>query len=107
MYILKNSLVSILRNKGRNILIGIIILVIACASTVTLAIRNTAETIVKNYEDSHDIVATISFDRKELSGNFKGGADAMKENIEAFNNIESITIDNIKSYGESEYLKGY
>lgn len=34
MYILKNSLVSIMRNKGRNILIGIIILVIACASTV-------------------------------------------------------------------------
>ena len=29
MYILKNSLVSIIRNKGRNILIGIIILVIA------------------------------------------------------------------------------
>ena len=33
MYILKNSLISIARNKGRNILIGIIILVIACAST--------------------------------------------------------------------------
>ena len=104
MYILKNSLVSILRNKGRNILIGIIILVIACASTVTLAIRNTAETIVKNYEDSHDIVATISFNRQELSNNFKGGEDARKENIETFNNIESITIDNIKSYGESVYL---
>ena len=55
MYILKNSLISIARNKGRNILIGIIILVIACASTVTLAIRNTANNLVKDYEESHDI----------------------------------------------------
>ena len=50
MYILKNSLISIFRNKGRNILIGLIILTIACASTVTLAIRNTANNIVENYE---------------------------------------------------------
>lgn len=107
MYILKNSLVSIIRNKGRNILIGIIILVIACASTVTLAIRNTANNLVKNYEESHDIIATISFNRQELSGNFKGGADSQKSNIEAFNNIESISLEDVKNYGESEYLKGY
>lgn len=36
MYILKNSLVSIIRNKGRNLLIGIIILVIACSTTLIL-----------------------------------------------------------------------
>ena len=107
MYIIKNSLVSIFRNKGRNILIGIIILVIACASTVTLAIRNTADTLVKNYEQSHDIIASISFNRQELSGNFKGGTDNPKGNIEAFNSIEAFTLEDIKNYGESEYLKGY
>lgn len=107
MYILKNSLVSIMRNKGRNILIGIIILVIACASTVTLAIRNTANNLVKNYEEAHDIIATISFDRNQLSSQFKGGEDAQKTNIEAFNSIESISLENVKNYGESEYLKGY
>lgn len=107
MYILKNSLISIIRNKGRNILIGLIILTIACASTVTLAIRNTANTIVKSYEESHDLIATISFDRGQLGKKFKGGEDAQKENIEAFNNIQSITIDDVKNYGESSYLKGY
>ena len=107
MYILKNSLVSIIRNKGRNILIGLIILTIACASTVTLAIRNTANRIVKNYEEAHDLIATISFDRNQLGAQFKGGADAQKENIEAFNSIESFTIEDVKNYGESEYLKGY
>ncbi|MCI9015834.1 MAG: ABC transporter permease [Clostridia bacterium] len=107
MYILKNSVISIIRNKGRNILIGIIILVIACASTVTLAIRNTANRLVKNYQESHDIIATISFERKQLSEKFKGGEEAKKENIEAFNNIEALKIEDIKNYGDSKYLKGY
>ena len=107
MYILKNSLISIFRNKGRNILIGLIILTIACASTVTLAIRNTANNIVKNYEEANDLVATISFDRTQLMEQFKGGEDAQRENIEAFNNIESYTLEDVKNYGNSEYLKGY
>ena len=104
MYILKNSLISIIRNKGRNILIGIIILVIACSATVTLAIRNTANTLVKNYEDSHDIIASVTFNRQELAGQFEKGEDARKTNIENFNNIESITLDNVKSYGDSSFL---
>ena len=107
MYIFKNSLISIIRNKGRNFLIGLIILVIACASTVTLAIRNTANNLVKNYEDSHDIIATISFNRKKLTDNFKGGEDAQKSNIEAFNDIQSVTYDDVFKYGESDYLKSY
>lgn len=107
MYILKNSLISIIRSKGRNILIGIIILVISASCTVTLAIRNTAEKLVKNYEESNEVIATISFNRQNLSKDFKGGEDAMKENIEAFNNIESFTIDDVKNYGDSQYLKSF
>lgn len=107
MYIFKNSLISIIRNKGRNILIGVIILVISIACTVTLAIRNTADRLVKNYEQSNDIIASISFDRGQLQENFKGGEDAKKENIETFNNIESFTVEDVKKYGESEYLKKF
>lgn len=107
MYIIKNALVSIWRNKGRNILIGIIIVVIACASTITLAIRNTANNIVDEYLNANDIVGTISFERKSLMENFKGGEDATKENIEAFNDIESFTLEDINNYGDSKYLKGY
>ena len=107
MYILKNSLLSIFRNKGRNILIGLIILTIACSTTITLAIRNTANNIVKSYEEANDLIATISFDRSKLMEQFKGGTDAQKENIEAFNSVESYTLDDVKKYGDSQYLKGY
>lgn len=107
MYIMKNAFISISRNKGRNILIGIIITVIACACTITLAIRNTANMTVEEYQSANDIVGSISFDRQFLMGNFKGGEDATKDNIEAFNNVETLTIDSINNYGDSDYLKGY
>lgn len=107
MYIMKNAFISISRNKGRNILIGIIIKVIACACTITLAIRNTANMTVEEYQNANDIVGSISFDRQSLMENFKGGEDATKENIEAFNNVETLTIDSINNYGDSDYLKGY
>jgi len=107
MYLFKNAFISITRNKGRNILIGLIIIVIACASTITLAIRNTANNIVEDYQKANDIIGTISFNRDALMKNFKGGEEAAKENIEAFNKVEAITLDQVKKYGESDYLKGY
>lgn len=42
MFVIINALKSISRSKGRNILIGIIVLVIAASSCVALAIRNAA-----------------------------------------------------------------
>ena len=62
---------------------------------------------VEEYQNANDIVGSISFDRQSLMENFKGGEDATKENIEAFNNVETLTIDSINNYGDSDYLKGY
>lgn len=66
MYILKNALVSITRNKGRNFLIGIIVVVIACAATITLAIRSSANNLIEAYENQYDITATIGINRKSI-----------------------------------------
>ena len=63
MYILKNALKSITRNKGRNILIGIIIIAISAACAVTLAIRQSAKTIVSAYENKNPIEASIGMNR--------------------------------------------
>ena len=57
MYVLKNALVSISRNKGRNILIGIIIVVISAACAITLSIRNSADKIVTAYESKYNVEA--------------------------------------------------
>ena len=107
MYIFKNALTSINRNKGRNILIGIIIVVIAGASTIALAIRNSANTIVMAYKEANPLIATLSTNREKVMELFKGGSDNKESNITAFNSIPVITLEEINEYGNSEYLSSY
>ena len=71
MYILKNALISILRNKSRNILIGVILIIIASAVSVTLAINNSSDSLIKSYEEKYDIEATIGINRENMMKEFK------------------------------------
>ncbi len=108
MFILKNAFISITRNKGRNVLIGIIILVIACACTVTLAINNTASDLIGSYESAYDKELTLAFDRQSLMKNFDySNSDGMKNARNAFNNIQSYTIDDVISFAESDHIESY
>lgn len=111
MYILKNAYLSIIRNKGRNILIGVIILVIACACSVTIAIKNSANSLINSYEQQYEIIGTLEIDRSSLMKNFDPNSKNKNESkqgmIEQFNSIESLTIENIENYGNSEYIKNY
>ncbi len=106
MYIIKNAWINIIRNKGRNILIGIIIVVIAASSAITLSIRSSANKIVKSYEEKYNVEATIGMNRENMMQSFK--EESSKENmIEKFNEMEAITVDEINEYGNSEYVKSY
>ena len=107
MFILKNAWTSITRSKGRNILIAIIIIVISAACAVTLSIRNSANKIVKSYEESYEVEASISMNRNYLMEQLKGDGASQEEMIEKFNDIKSVTVDEIKTYGDSEYVKNY
>lgn len=107
MYLLKNALISISRNRGRNILIGIIILVIASSCAITLSIHEAASKLVTSYIDKYNIEATISMNRQNLMGNFEPGSDNFENNIQKFNEIGSISEEQIISYGTSSYVKDY
>ncbi len=110
MYIIKNAFTSITRNKGRNILMAIIIIVISCACAVTLSIKNAASTIINSYSSKYDVTATIGMNRQNLMENFKPSSDnseSMEDAKEAFNNIEQLTIDDIENYADSDYVKSY
>ena len=108
MYILKKAWVSITRNKGRNILMGIIILVIACATAVSLAIISSADKLVESYADKYDITATIGVNREKMMKNFDPSDESSKDKAkENFNAMESITIDDIENYANSDYIKNY
>ena len=60
MYIIKNAWKSISRSKGRNILIGIIVAVIAISSCIGLSIRNAAKKAEEQGLESLSVTATIS-----------------------------------------------
>lgn len=107
MYILKNAITSITRNSGRNILMGIIILVISCSCCITLSIRNSATKLVNSYIDKYDIEASISMNRQNLMGSFNKGESSQEANIEKFNAIEFLTEEEIETYGDSKYVSSY
>ena len=104
MYIFKNALRSITRNKGRNVLIGLIILVIAISATISLAILSSSNKLIDSYYEKNNITATIGVSRSSIKQNMdKDSMDEMRDN---FNSI-SISLDDIKNYGDSEYVKSY
>ena len=115
MYILKNAWKNITRNKSRNILIGIIIVVLAASISVTLAICNTSSKLIESYKNSQDVEATISVNRENMrsqmrpptdgdSSSFKDRKDEMSS---AFKEASKISVEDIEKYGNSEYVKSY
>ena len=109
MYILKNAIISIVRNKGRNLLIGLIVIVISCAVSVTLAINNSSNSLIKSYESKYEVEATISMNRDNMMQNFNPeDRENSRENMqEIFEAANQLTEDDIKNYADSTYVDSY
>ncbi len=110
MYIIKNAWKSIIRSKGRNMLIGIIVLVIIISGCIALSIKNSADEIIENTKRSFSITATLTVDRQALLQSLQGNPSSSSTQQNRWGsmlNIPSPDIDAIKLYGESEFLKGY
>ncbi len=72
MYIVKNAIRSISRSKGRNILIGIIVLVIAISACIGLSIRQAAQSAKEETLSGMSVTAAISVDRQSIMGDMMG-----------------------------------
>lgn len=109
MYILKNAITSITRNKGRNILIGIIIMIISASVAVTLAINNTARSLIKSYKEKYQVEATISINRENMMKDFNPeDKESSRSNMkEMFSLANNISVSDIEKYADSKYVKSY
>lgn len=114
MYIIKNALRCITRSPGRNILIGIIVLVIAISACLGLSIRQAAESARTETMDGLSVSATISFDRQNMmsqmtppsDGDFGGGFD--KDSFtEQMKGAQGLTLEEYQTYAKSEYVKDF
>ena len=119
MYIIKNALRCIGRSKGRNILIGIIALVIAVSACIGLSIRQASESAKKSALDGMSITATISYDRAGAMGNMAGGRPGMggggfmggSFDPSQFGDImgkgSSLTLEEYQKYAQAESVQDF
>lgn len=66
MFVVKNAWKSVTRNKGRNILVIIIVTIIAIVATIGLSIRQAATTARNTGLENTTVTAQISLDREKL-----------------------------------------
>lgn len=66
MFVFRNAWKSVTRNKGRNILIIVIVTIIAAAATIGLSIRQAAATARTSGLENTTVTAQISLDRSKL-----------------------------------------
>ncbi|NFT98718.1 ABC transporter permease, partial [Clostridium botulinum] len=94
MYVLKNAMKNIWRNKGRNSLIGIIILGIIVSTVVAFSINTTTDEIIKDYKNRFGSEVTLSPDMEKLMSQSQTGKRP-----------EAITNKQYFDFAKSEYIK--
>lgn len=102
MYILKNAMKNIWRNKGRNILIGIIILGIIASTVVAFSINTTTDEIIKDYKNRFGSEVSLAPDMEKLMNQSKTEG---QDGIISMGPIEQIKPKQYFDFAESEYLK--
>lgn len=118
MYIIKNALKCIIRSKGRNVLIGIIALVISISACLGLSIRQAAENAKENALDGMSITATISYDRssmmdqiggKGMPSKGEGGKGGFDRNqfADMMGSASSLTLEEYEKYAEADSVEAF
>ena len=114
MYIIKNALRCIGRSKGRNILIGIIALVIAVSACLGLSIRQAAESAKESTLEELSITATISYDRSSMMNDMMAGGPPEEGggfDRDQFKNMmgeaSSLTLEEYEKYAKAETVEDF
>jgi len=91
MYVIEHALLNLGKNKGRNLLLGVIIFVIITAATVALIIFNTTGIVIQETGDvMKSAVHIVPIGNRQII-----------DGVEA-----AISFERYQSFAESEYLSG-
>ena len=109
MYIIKNALKCISRSKSRNILTGIIVLVISVSACIGLSIRNAADDAKQNTMENLNIKATISFDRTQFMNQMLQNQENKEFDRSQFSEkmgeFSSLSLEEYQKYTQIESVK--
>lgn len=113
MYLWKNACRNIRRMLPKNILIGMIILIISCACTLALSIQQAALTTKEEGLKELSIRANISYDRKKAITDMdpsKNNDDSEGENGEIIKQpipFESLTLEELETYAKADSVNDF
>ncbi len=112
MYILKNAFRNIVRSKGRNILIGIIIFIIALSLCIGLSIRQAATNARETALADMSITAQISVDRNKMMEDFKNDQSENgekpsfdKSSFQGFS--DSLSVEEMEKYAKASTVESF
>lgn len=97
MYLFKNAFKNTIRNKGKNILIGVIITTITICTCIGLSIHKAASNLVDTYIKKNPLEVSFQLDMSTL----RNAEDSEKS---SFNGL---TVDDVKKYADSDLVKDY
>ncbi|MEO4053772.1 FtsX-like permease family protein [Solibacillus sp. CAU 1738] len=95
MYILKNAMKNIKRNKGRNLLMAIVMGIIAVTCVIALIINGATSSIITDYKNQFGSEVNVELDYEKI---YESGD---------MNNLPTATIEELKGYANSDYIKDY
>ena len=116
MYIIKNAFRCISRAKGRNVLIGLIVLVISVSACLGLSIQQAAESAKKETLETLSVTATISFDRQsvmsqmgrpEQEGSGDPGSFDRSQFFDMMGSSSSLSLEEYQTYAAAESVKDF
>lgn len=96
MYILKNAIKNLYRNKGRNIIIGIIILSMLTFTAISMIINSATSNVIKNYKEQFGSEIYLQYDDEKIK---------KEQESEGWADIPDITDELKIALSDSEYLK--
>lgn len=94
MYIIKNAFQNVYRNKGRNLLIWLIIFIIIVTCAVSIIIKNATSAVVNDYKSRFGAEVILSMDSKKVQKIFNQGKEA-----------RPITSKQVLDFGNSDLLQ--
>lgn len=94
MYLFKNAMKNIGRNKGRNIIVGIVMVSVLALSSISLVINATSDKIKETYKETFgsEVYVQMDIDKMMASGDLEFG-------------FEELSNQHAEKLKQSEYLK--
>lgn len=96
MYIFKNAVKNLFRNKGRNIIVALIMLAMLTFTAISMIINSATDKVIENYKEQFGSEVYLTYDDEKIRE---------QEQKEGWADIPEITDEMKLQLAESEYLK--